>query len=90
LKDSRALQHHFLSETLLILWHVLPAVEELQTVWEVKHNDDGFEIHSDAINNGLGNLNKYSSCFNEKPSYVIALLLHPYYKPNYIEWLGVV
>jgi len=28
----KALQHHFLSETLLILWHVLPAVEELQTV----------------------------------------------------------
>ena len=90
LKDSRTLQHHFSSEMLLTLWHVLPAVEELQTAWEAKHNDDHFAIYSDAINDGLAKLNKYYSRFNEKPSYVLTLLLHPYYKLNYIEmaWGG--
>jgi len=84
------LQHHFSSETLLTLWRVLPAVEELQTAWEAKCDDDHFAIYSDAINDSLAKLNKYYSRFDEKHSYVLALLLHPYYKLDYIEmaWGG--
>ncbi|KAI9509530.1 hypothetical protein F5148DRAFT_1148241 [Russula earlei] len=35
-------------------------------------------------------LQKYYSCFDEKPIYVLALVLHPYYKLDYIEmaWGG--
>ena len=41
-------------------------------------------IYKDTINNGLAKFNKYYSQFDEKLSYVLALVLHPYYKLSYI------
>jgi len=56
-----------------MLWHVLPAIEALQTAWEAKCDDPHFAIYYDAINEGLTKLQKYYSQFDEKPSYVLAL-----------------
>ncbi|KAH9072763.1 hypothetical protein EDB83DRAFT_2219895, partial [Lactarius deliciosus] len=90
LKDSRALQHCFSSEQLLTLWRALPAIEEPQTAWEAKRDDPHFAIYFDVISDGLIKLQKYYSCFDKKPAYVLTLALHPYYKLEYIKmaWGG--
>jgi hypothetical protein len=90
LEDSNHIQQYFSSEHKPTLWHALPAIEELQTAWEVKHDNPQYAIYKDAINDGLAKLNKYYSRFDEKPSYVLALILHPYYKLSYIAhaWGG--
>ncbi|KAI9507030.1 hypothetical protein F5148DRAFT_968980, partial [Russula earlei] len=85
LKDSNDIQHYFSSEQLPTLWCALPAIEQLQTAWEAKSQDDHFSLYHDAMNNGLTKLQKYYSCFDEKPIYVLALVLHTYYKLDYIE-----
>lgn len=90
LEDSNRIQQYFSSERQPTLWRALPAIEELQTAWEAKRDDPQYTIYKDAINDGLAKLNKYYSRFDEKPSYVLALILHPYYKLSYIAhaWGG--
>jgi hypothetical protein len=90
LEDSNHIQQYFSSEHKPTLWRALPAIEELQTAWEAKHDNPQYAIYKDAINDGLTKLNKYYSRFDEKPSYVLALVLHPYYKLSYIAhtWGG--
>ncbi|KAH9959889.1 hypothetical protein BGW80DRAFT_1256366 [Lactifluus volemus] len=72
------------------LWRALPAIEELQMAWEKKRDSPRFAKYHDAINDSLTKLNKYYSWFNEKPAFILALALHPYYKLTYIEhvWGG--
>ena len=72
-KDSNNIQQYFSSERLPTLWCALPAIEELQTAWENKHDSIRFSIYRDAINDGLEKLKKYYSRFDQKPSYVLAL-----------------
>ena len=90
LEESNRIQELFSSEKQPMLWHALPAIEDLQTAWEVKHNDSQYALYKDVINDGLAKLNKYYSRFDEKPSYILALVLHPYYKLSYIvhTWGG--
>ncbi|KAI9451397.1 hypothetical protein F5148DRAFT_958266, partial [Russula earlei] len=90
LKDSNDIQHYFSSEQLPTLWHALPAIEQLQTAWEAKSQDECFSLYHDMMNIGLTKLQKYYSHFDEKPIYVLALILRPYYKLDYIEmaWGG--
>jgi hypothetical protein len=90
LEDSNRIQQHFSSEREPTLWRALPAIEELQTAWEAKRDDPQYALYKDAINDGLSKLNKYYSRFDEKPSYILALILHPYYKLSYIAhaWGG--
>jgi hypothetical protein len=52
---------------------VPPAIKELQTAWEEKHDNPQYALYKAAINNGLVKLNKYYSWFDEKPSYILAL-----------------
>ncbi|KAH9955593.1 hypothetical protein BC827DRAFT_1271578 [Russula dissimulans] len=44
-----------------------------------------------AINDGLAKLNKYYSWLDKKPTYILALALHPYFKLAYIKlaWGGL-
>lgn len=90
LEDSNHIQQYFSSEHKPTLWRALPAIEELQTAWEAKRDDPQFAIYRNAIVDGLAKLNKYYSRFDEKPSYILALVLHPYYKLSYIAhaWGG--
>ncbi|KAG2754229.1 hypothetical protein P692DRAFT_201667915, partial [Suillus brevipes Sb2] len=84
--------HHcyFSSETQPTLWCAIPAIEELQTAWEMKLNLPKYEIYKDAIQAGLDKIGKYYRKFDDKPVYVLALVLHPYYKLAYIkmQWGG--
>jgi hypothetical protein len=79
-----------LSERLPTLWRALPAIEELQTAWEAKRDDERFTVYHKAIDEGLGKLQKYYSRFDEKPGYILGLFLYPYYKLDYIKmaWGG--
>ena len=72
-KDSNKIQQYFSAEKRPTLWRALPAIEELQTAWEAKWDNDRFSAYRTAINDGLGKLAKYYSRFDEKPAYVIAL-----------------
>jgi hypothetical protein len=65
-------------------------IEELQTAWEDKRESERFTLYREAIRSGLGKLHKYYSRFDKKPSYILALFLHPYYKLDYIKmaWGG--
>ncbi|KAH9058016.1 hypothetical protein EDB83DRAFT_2520902 [Lactarius deliciosus] len=69
---------------------VLTVKSILQTAWEEKCDNPQYVVYKSTINDGLAKLNKYYSWFNEKPSYVLSLILHPYYKLNYIKhvWGG--
>jgi hypothetical protein len=90
LEDSNHIQQYFSSEHKPTLWCALPAIEELQTAWELKCDDPQYAIYKNVIGDGLAKLNRYYSKFDEKPSYVLALVLHPYYKLSYIAhaWGG--
>ena len=48
-------------------------IEELQTAWEVKHDNPKYDLYHAAIDDGLEKLKKYYSRFDQKPSFVLAL-----------------
>lgn len=73
LKDSNRAQQYFSAKKPPTLWRVLPAIEDLQTAWEKKRDSPRFAQYRDALSDGLANINKYYSRFDEKPSYIIAL-----------------
>jgi hypothetical protein len=101
IQDSNLIQQTFSAEKRPTLWRALPAIEELQTAWEAKHDDPKYVAYRTAINDGLTKLNKYYSRFDEKPAYILALsmfyfqmrncsdvdilVLHPYFKLAYIK-----
>ncbi|KIM52087.1 hypothetical protein SCLCIDRAFT_32920 [Scleroderma citrinum Foug A] len=47
-------------------------------------------LYKNVINRGLLKIGKYYSKFDKKPAYILALVLHPYYKLAYIKmaWGG--
>jgi hypothetical protein len=55
------------------LWRVLPALEELQTAWEEKIEDERFARFHTVIQDGLSKIGKYYSKLDEKPAFVMAL-----------------
>ncbi|KAG2131105.1 hypothetical protein BD769DRAFT_1355427 [Suillus cothurnatus] len=72
------------------LWHAIPAFKELKMVWEWKHNMPKYELYQVALQKGLERVNKYYQKMDEKCEYVLVLVLHPYYKLEYIKmtWGG--
>ncbi|KAG6904233.1 hypothetical protein DXG01_009264, partial [Tephrocybe rancida] len=79
----------FSSEKEPTLWRAIPALEHLLSAWE-KKKDPRFAIYVDALDAGLNKIMKYYLFLDQKPAFVLALLLHPYFKLNYIEmaWGG--
>ncbi|KAG0696745.1 hypothetical protein DFH29DRAFT_1004341 [Suillus ampliporus] len=71
--DANNIQQYFSSETQPTLWHTIPAIEELQTAWEMKHDLPKYEIYKDAIQAGLDKIGKYYWKFDDKPVYVLVL-----------------
>lgn len=76
--------HHFSAEKQPTLYRALQALEELQSMWEVKVTDLRYELYHSANNDGLAKLFKYYSKFDSKPAYVLTLgklflFLHMYW-----------
>ncbi|KAM6504300.1 hypothetical protein JOM56_001243, partial [Amanita muscaria] len=90
LEDSNRIQQYFSADSNPTLWRALPALEELQTAWEEKRDDLHYAPYQNAIQDGLDKINKYYSRFDEKLAFVLAIVLHPYYKLDYIKvmWGG--
>ncbi|KAG0692014.1 hypothetical protein DFH29DRAFT_789975, partial [Suillus ampliporus] len=88
--DTNNIQQYFSSEKQPTLWCAIPAIEELQTTWGMKHDLPKYEMYKGAIQKGLNKLGKYYKKFDDKPVHVLALVLHPYYKLAYIkmQWGG--
>jgi hypothetical protein len=72
-QDSNNIQQYFSSEKLPTLWRALPALEELQTAWEKKHDDPKYAMYKNALKDGLRKLNKYYSRLDKNPVFVLAL-----------------
>nr|VWO99121.1 Swi1p [Ganoderma boninense] len=72
------------------LHQVIPVLESLATCWEAKAKNPKFEVFHDALKKGLAKINKYYKKLDNTDVYILALLLHPYYKLDYIEseWGG--
>ncbi|KAG1906584.1 uncharacterized protein F5891DRAFT_941921, partial [Suillus fuscotomentosus] len=72
------------------LWHAILAFEELKMAWEQKCNVPKCELYQVALQKGLDKVNKYYQKMDKKHVYVLALVLHPYYKLEYIKmtWGG--
>ncbi|KAF8869823.1 hypothetical protein BD779DRAFT_1456446 [Infundibulicybe gibba] len=90
LRNSNDVLHYFSSDKRPSLWRALPAIEDLQTAWEDKLSDPTYSIYHPAIADGLEKLKKYYSKFDEKPAFILVVLVHPYYKLQYIKmvWGG--
>ena len=73
MQDSNDVQQYFSLEQLSTLWRALPTLEELQTAWEAKQDSNKFTLYKDAINDGLGKLQKYYSRIDSKPAFILAL-----------------
>jgi hypothetical protein len=63
----------FSAEKQPTLWRSLPALEELQSAWDKKHDAPQFAIFKDSLSDGLEKLRKYYLRLDEKPSFVLAL-----------------
>ena len=72
-QDSNQIQQYFLSEKEPMLWRALPALEELQTAWEKKHDSPKYVLYKDALSKGLEKIRKYYSRLDDKPNFVLAL-----------------
>ncbi|KAG2143677.1 hypothetical protein DEU56DRAFT_733023, partial [Suillus clintonianus] len=88
--DANDIQQYFSSEQQPTLWRAIPAMEELQMAWESKRENLQFTLYKEAIKRGLAKIGKYYGKFDDKPVYILALVLHPYYKLAYITmaWGG--
>jgi len=73
LADSQWLLHLFSSERQPSLRRVLPALEELQTVWEKKAKDPCFKQFHQTLWDGLNKISKYYNQLDEKPAVILAL-----------------
>ena len=72
-QDSNQIQQYFSSEKELTLWCALPALEELQTAWEKKHDNPKYTLYKDALSKGPEKIRKYYSQLDDKPSFMLVL-----------------
>ncbi|KAG6824192.1 hypothetical protein H0H87_012297, partial [Tephrocybe sp. NHM501043] len=89
-QDANNIQQVFSSEKLPTLWRALPALERLLSAWEKKKDDPHYALYAEALEAGIAKILKYYLMLDSKPAFVLALLLHPYFKLSYIEmaWGG--
>lgn len=56
-----------------MLWCALPALEDLQSAWEKKHDSPKYALYRDALTDSLEKLQKYYTHLDKKPSFVLVL-----------------
>ena len=57
------------------LWCTLPGMEELQSNWEEKRDDEHYEDYHDAIEAGLDKLKKYYLKFDDLPQIILSMCM---------------
>jgi len=73
IQNSNRIQQYFSSEKEPTLWCALPALEELQTAWEKKCDNQKYTLYKAALTDRLNKIGKYYSRLDEKPSFVLVL-----------------
>lgn len=76
LDDITHIQQLFSSQKDATMYRVIPAIENLLTLWETKLKDPDFALYHDAIQDGIDKLQKYYVKFDRKPAYIIGLCTH--------------
>ena len=74
-QDSNNIQQLFSSEEALSLWRALLGMEELQSNWEEKRDDEHYEDYCDAIEAGLDKLKKYYLKFDDLPQIILSMCM---------------
>ncbi|KAF9031275.1 hypothetical protein BDZ89DRAFT_948935, partial [Hymenopellis radicata] len=90
LKIANDVQQLFSSELYPDLAKAIPVFEEVMTKWETLLEDDNFALYHPAIQAGIAKMRKYYLKFDQKPAYLMAMFVHPYWKLNYVKmaWGG--
>ncbi|KIK94158.1 hypothetical protein PAXRUDRAFT_143491 [Paxillus rubicundulus Ve08.2h10] len=70
ISDANNIQHYFSYELQPVLWHAIPAFEELHMALEAKHDVPKYVLLREAIEHGLTKVGKYYNKFDDKPVYV--------------------
>ncbi|KAF8443721.1 hypothetical protein L210DRAFT_3396056, partial [Boletus edulis BED1] len=88
--DANNIQQLFSDESCATLWRAIPEIKELLSAWEKKLGSPRYSIFKNVLQDGIDKVMKYYNRFDDKPVYVLALVLHPYYKLDYIKmaWGG--
>ena len=73
IQDTNKIQQYFSSEQQPTLWHIILAIEDLQTAWEDKRDDPHFEVYADTVQDGLNKLTKYYLAFDQTPAVLLTL-----------------
>ncbi|KZS86554.1 hypothetical protein SISNIDRAFT_420757, partial [Sistotremastrum niveocremeum HHB9708] len=90
LEDADIIQHLFSSDNDPSLYLLIPVVEELLTAWEEKEDVERYAEYTAGLEKSRLKVQKYYSKFDQKPSIVLSLAIHPYYKLWWIKanWGG--
>ena len=73
ISDVNNIQHSFSPENHPMLWHTIPAFEELLSTWEEKLVIDKYALYQNALDCSINKLKKYYHKFDEKDVYILAL-----------------
>ena len=73
ISDGNNVQQIFSFDTQPTLWQVIPAYEELLSMWEAKLTMSAFEQYSEALQRGMEKIRKYYTKFDKEPAYILAL-----------------
>ncbi|KAI0054957.1 hypothetical protein BV25DRAFT_1777287, partial [Artomyces pyxidatus] len=90
LKDANSIQQLFSAEKVPTLWRALPAIENLLTAWEDKYEDPVYSLYAPGLEMAIDKIRKYYTKFDDKPAYILSIVLHPYFKLAYFKtaWGG--
>ncbi|KAF9018327.1 hypothetical protein BDZ89DRAFT_960222, partial [Hymenopellis radicata] len=80
LADPHGIQQSWSSSETPTIYSVLPAYETLLRAWTIKRNDPKYTLYHSALDAGFEKFDKYYSKFDLKPSYILAMFVHPNYK----------
>jgi len=71
--DMSNIQHLFSPENHPMLWHAIPAFEELLSAWEEKLVMDKYTLYQNTLDHSIDKLKKYYHKFDQKDVYVLIL-----------------
>ncbi|KAG6814333.1 hypothetical protein H0H87_008642, partial [Tephrocybe sp. NHM501043] len=73
--DANNIQQVFSSDKHPTLWHALPVLKQLLSVWEKKKDDPHYALYIKALEAGIAKILKYYLMLDMKPAFVLALCM---------------
>lgn len=79
LEDANNIQQLFSTPAQATMYRVIPAVENLLTLWEEKRADPRYAIYVTALDKGIDKINKYYRKLDQKPAYILGMRMNPFF-----------